>query len=87
MRRELREDVQKLHEKIDAVHIQTTKTNGRVSKLEEQQSKCPGKLAMESITKDSAKDTKEYKLGNFLLTVAGAAAIVIAFYSAIELIP
>lgn len=71
----------RLFEKLEAIHTQTLKTNGRVNSLEKLQSECPGKEALSKI-KDSnieqkTKETNEYKLGNLLITSSIAASIVL----------
>ena len=76
MRAEFKEDVERLHVKVNAIHEQTLKTNGRVNAIEKQQSDCPGKKALEKQLKDDAKDSKEYKLGSFVLQVALSATLV-----------
>ena len=85
LRAEIREDINKLYNKIEDVHIQTTKTNGRVTRLEEQQNKCPGKIAVDLLNKESAKDTKEYKIGSLLITVGASVTIVLTIIGLIKM--
>jgi hypothetical protein len=74
MRAEWREDIIRLHQKIDEVHTQTTKTNGRVTELEKKHETCPGRTALDKQNKDSLKESKEWQMGNIMLI--GAACLV-----------
>lgn len=79
LRAENREDIEKLHRKIDEVKIQTTKTNGRVTRIEEEM---PEVRQTVSYVKKCA--TKQYKIGDFLLNVSVITGVVLAILTIIE---
>ncbi len=79
LRAEVRTDIEKIHAKIDLVHQQTTKTNGRVTSLEKMQDACPGKEALKFVTEAKIKEQKPYQIGQFILTVGATATIVLLF--------
>jgi len=78
LRLEMRQDIKDLHTKVDEVKIQTTKTNGRVTALEVKHTTCPIKEVESFITTQKTKDTKQYKIGELLITIGATAIVVIS---------
>lgn len=79
---------EQLFDKLNAIHEQTIRTNGRVNKHDEQLSKidtihinCAGKEALkkyvEQEASDKVKDTKQYQIGALLLNVSIVSGIVL----------
>ena len=77
-----------LFDKLNLIHEQTIRTNGRVNKHDEQLSKidnihinCAGKEALkkyvEQEASDKVKETKQYKIGELLLNVSIVSGIVL----------
>jgi len=71
LRAELREDVSKIHSKLDTVHEQTTKTNGRVTRLEGREVDID--KAVDYVKKCN---NTAYAVGHFLITVSVVSGIV-----------
>lgn len=83
-----------IFEKLSEIKGDTSKTNGRVNKHDEQLSKleqlhinCAGKEALKKIVEESkvqeTKETKQYQIGSFLLNASAVSAIVIGFLALI----
>ena len=65
------DNISSLHQKIDDVHTQTVKTNGRVNRLEDRQKECPGKDAMTYIKENKLRYSKPYQIGQLVLLIIG----------------
>ena len=74
-------DIKELHDKINSTNITVTQiheqvkyTNGRVTKIENSHVNCAGKQALEKQieqeTEKKTKETKSYKIGDFLVNLA-----------------
>lgn len=84
----LRSDISDLHKKVDAIKEQTTKTNGRVTKLEE------SKITVDAIcvemkkhiNESVARESKQYRIGSFLLNASATAAVLGTIYGLFKII-
>ena len=92
MRAEWREDITRLHEKNDLTYQQALRTNGRVTKLEENHKACPVLLVQKDVeeikTSKKYENTKEYKAGHLVYTLGVAilaiGSFVFSIYSALK---
>ena len=75
----LRSDISDLHKKVDEIKEQTTKTNGRVTRIEDEM---PEVRQTVSDVKKCA--TKQYKIGDFLLNVSVITGVVLVILTIIE---
>ena len=84
----LRSDISDLHKKVDEIKVQTTRTNGRVTELEK------NKINVDVVCTDMKKhinesitrDTKQYKIGAFLLNASATAAVLGTIYGMLQII-
>lgn len=92
MRAEWREDVDKLHEKTNKIFEQTVRTNGRVTKLEDNHKACPVLAVQKDVeeikTSKKYENSKEYKAGHLVYTLGVAILAIGSFafsiYSALK---
>ena len=70
LRTDMREDISDLHKKVDAVVVQTTRTNGRVTDIEKVHESCPGSRAIEkvAILEANAQTDKAVKEATDIIT-------------------
>ncbi len=84
----LRSDISDLHKKVDEIKEQTTKTNGRVTSLEK--SKITADLLYsemkQHINESIARESKQYRIGAFLLNASATAAVLGTIYGIIKIV-
>jgi septation ring formation regulator EzrA len=83
----IQSDIRDLHEKMNEINVTMSEvktevkyTNGRVTKIENNHTKCAGMQAIEQLTEqrgeNKVKESKSYQLGAFVLILATVGGIV-----------
>ena len=81
LRAEIQLSLEKRDERLSKIDLKCESLDGRLKAVEKQCFDCPGKKALERINNEEVtnkvKDTKEWKIGNFLLLIGTTSAIVL----------